>query len=571
MSVSQRPPLNLLTWNGITKYYTDGILMDSSDDVSNLQWHRFQLVWMVEKSGGNARDKVTGNVLSRSILGNWIMQQQRFRRYNEYPLEGEELQEAERIGLVPEYDRGRDFWDGFGGFPKQKIVIDPSRSDVIFSRDNFYQKGIRIPTLVDTADDISQLTFVAKTPSPGESKEGVIGTAPKHNPCIRGGLIYYENKCYLDTALTLLLTESPENKFREIMMQSATQLEETQDTPQSQVAKQLLSVGQHLSEGRIFQARDFVNALKEVPGNQDFANNQPHNILEFMEKLFYLLRIRTIGYNFREEMLSGKKKRGKKMSDVTSFSRLHRSLPTATTLYRRTHVLVSEMESSTGFVFSSPPISLSTLKIDPSQNHNLSELLSYQYDTPLEVKPPYYGVIGIDGWEYSPDTKTLRLGEITYPISDLSYDQKKHTLSLDGKIIAETGYKRSILTQTIQEAKYLILNIGRASVVEDDTGEAATQIINGAPYYQALINEVKITPEQVLRLQDGELRLTAIITFKGDDVFYGHYFGFYCCRGTWYKYDDMNKGKIVEIGNYQELLDYDDQFVVRRGMSFFYC
>ena len=94
--------------------------------------------------------------------------------------------------------------------------------------------------------------------------------------------------------------------------------------------------------------------------------------------------------------------------------------------------------------------------------------------------------------------------------------------------------------------------------------------MNGVQYPSAIVNEHLIVPESVIHLPSNELTLTSIITFRGENVFYGHYFGFFRCDDNWYKYDDSEGGRITRIGSYDELLQYDSQFVQKRCCSLFY-
>ena len=115
------------------------------------------------------------------------------------------------------------------------------------------------------------------------------------------------------------------------------------------------------------------------------------------------------------------------------------------------------------------------------------------------------------------------------------------------------------------------MSIERAKIARNVSGVILTQVINGVVYQQAHINEAKIIPEETITLDNGSLRLCAVVTFRGENVFHGHYFGFYCCRETWYKYDDIGGGTILPIGTYQQLLEFEEGYVLRRGISYFYC
>ena len=171
-----------------------------------------------------------------------------------------------------------NFGMGFGGYPKEPLVIDSSGVDVVFSESNQFLKGRRI-----TEEVTSSISQISVTPpqSPtepyhsGEKDERKSGTSgdqphqeplkrPGNNPCIRGGLSYFENKCYLDTALTLLLVESPENKFRDYLLQSATQVRDAQEPRLSEFAQEFIRVSNKLADRDIFQARIFVDKLKKA-------------------------------------------------------------------------------------------------------------------------------------------------------------------------------------------------------------------------------------------------------------------------------------------------------------------
>ena len=65
----------LLTINQITKLCTDRILLEPSGQVSDNQWHRFQLVEVANLLGIESTDKITGQLRSRVDLGRKITHQ----------------------------------------------------------------------------------------------------------------------------------------------------------------------------------------------------------------------------------------------------------------------------------------------------------------------------------------------------------------------------------------------------------------------------------------------------------------------------------------------------------------
>ena len=102
--------------------------------------------------------------------------------------------------------------------------------------------------------------------------------------------------------------------------------------------------------------------------------------------------------------------------------------PSPNKLYRKFRSNVSEMGEQTPMVFVSPPVSLEILGIENPQSVELSQFLCYQYDTPLDLDPPYHGIIAENGWEYSPDSKVFTKGDLIYPIADLTYNKKNTKL-----------------------------------------------------------------------------------------------------------------------------------------------
>ena len=145
---------------------------------------------------------------------------------------------------------------------------------------------------------------------------------------------------------------------------------------------------------------------------------------------------------------------------------------------------------------------------------------------------------------------------------------KKNNRFINKKSNKTIGYfniEYSHLYREINQADYLILALRR------------TQNFESTTFTQTIDNRLVI-PDEYIKIktinkviEPNKLSLYGIVCFKGNDPKYGHYVGFYICKGVWYFYDDLGETTIRKIGTYQNLLDYNNKQVSTNGILFIYC
>jgi ubiquitin C-terminal hydrolase len=572
MSILESLPI--LTWDGISKYYSDSIIKEPDGSVSNLQWHRFQLVWMTEKLQGNVRDPITNCLLARSQLANWLTEQLREKKlmaYGEVQYStDEEKREAQRLGLIASYTGGPDSWDSFGGYPKNPLQVSSITNDVVFDSHNIFQRGVSV-----NKGSMTPISTVASpTLSLTESEESI-----DENPCIKGRLKYFDNKCYLDTTLTLLLTNTSSNKFRSLILQKSQEIQDSDASlPIKSFARELIEVTDRMERNEIFQAHSLVNKLKVLPNCQQYGENTPQDSQEFTTRMFDLLGIPYGPSTISRQFHASKKKKHKDLPKTsTSYSNSSSDLNNIVSRMYKIIIPIDTREyKDEELIMSIPPIDINSLGLGEDQETMSSQLLCHQIDTEISIEdspPPYRGIVGVNNWSYSPGKRVFEKGDQTLPIDSLQYNKKQKSLMWQDEKIALTGFTRAITQGFIEKGRFVIINLTRTSPVLDASNNYTYQRMNGVQYVVAKINESRIVPEEIIRPEKSEspLRLTGLVTFQGDNVLYGHYFGFYECNGRWYKYNDTDASQITEIGTYQDLISYNNSYVQRRSVSLLYC
>lgn len=531
----------LFTFNDITKFYGSKIILDPSGNVSNYQWHTFQLLKIAEMYQSKTKDDITKCTLSRIQLINNINNK---RKVIKTPTIAQNQSDLVKLGLIPKKDT-INLINNLGGLPKQPLILNKYKTDVVFKKDNYYQyvsNKIRKP------------------------KSQPISQPIKPNPdCIKGVIKYHQNKCYMDTILQLLLVNTPENSMRKILLDSLNKNQQIfkSSTKEAKLSKQMKNLSKSLDDGKIINSRVIVNALRAfVPKTHHFVNNVPSDTNEFLMFLLDSLKIMTSSYN--EVSYYYAKNKIDPGNSITTISNTTLGLQNIKSNFYGVKEKLFRKKSSTKISLLEPAISVVSLPI--INDSNISDLLAWQEESgPLE-KPPYYLILTNENWSYHinkdsvgefyqlVDEKTKINQLILSPVKtpELELDRDNQLFKYKGETIASYGFRYKIDRFSVNQANVLIIPLNRQIFgVERDS-----------------IKTTSIIPEQMISLSGDELRLFNIICYGDGGV--GHYFGYYLCNGLWYKYDDNATNNIILIGDYDTLISVEVEWVKKRSCTLFY-
>lgn len=522
----------LLKFNGITKICTNRLLLNPSGDVSMFQWYTFQLQEMLK----DVTDEISEDIdhLTRQELGTLVKTHLIDIRETYNPESG--LQ----YGLQPKTRSGWSL-DNIGGVPVKTIVSNRAKNDVVWSDDNSFH-------YIDLEQQRSYYEYESQAMSP-------------QSRSMWPGLGAHGNSCYMNTVLTLLLKRTSENKLYTLLSDALDENKEEDD-----LSKELANILHHLNHSHDctdpFTVDELVTTFETWQGNlQQYMDDEPHDTAEFLQAILDNIHCSYKPFTLHSEVLSrGPIHAYEFGQSLENFSDIEGVIPKTVDDYTD---LVPQLIFNT-----QSPIPL--VAYPHEGDIPLHDLLCYREYTEIDgLEPPYYQIYGHDTWTFDKDVGRFETKEETdgptriylpteeEPVDGRNYsvyDDETETFRLGDEIIGQCGLTQSIHTYSITKASSLILTLQRRNTLG---GELVNEI-----------NRRPVLPDETLRVPD-PIHLFAIITFQGDDPAAGHYFGFYLSDGIWYRYNDQEID-IVQIGNYDDLLHYDDEWVKKNGVMYFY-
>jgi hypothetical protein len=174
----------------------------------------------------------------------------------------------------------------------------------------------------------------------------------------------------------------------------------------------------------------------------------------------------------------------------------------------------------------------------------------------LKTYDGYFKNINADKAIYH-DTEHNILYTIDNPDEKYRYKHDGNMIkTIDGTVLQYENINSMIETHILDSAKSLILTIDR--YIPIDIYNTNNPIIQDDLGISKYFNFKKIIPNKTINLKNNQkpLNLYGIITYSD-----GHYIAFYNCDDIWYEYNDMPAIKIKKIGSYDNLLEYNSEFV----------
>ncbi len=545
----------LLTFNNITKYYGNAIIMTANGRISHYQWHRFQLLKMAQILNLPTTDKLTGSDLASELLGNAI-KISNSKNVGSSP-------DALKYGLVAKKTTNPLYHlDNIGGQPHTPLFLNKYQNMLVFTRDNYYHY------LSDT-DVVPKIPQVIKKPS--QDKTDAQDLAECRRSQIE--LLKGSNKCYMDSVLQILLVNTPENILGQHLKQIFTRLTQDKQTPAylTNLAKQINRIDHDLKLGKSTNLRGFINGLSSFPANikeklkvNRFITRTPEDPIDFLSFFLEVFGVDFTGYNENLEYFCQQKYQLSRQ--VKSYAENLEELTDLRGIFNCDPPKIARHRQSDAIYLTNPSINIVDLQVNDGTG--ISNMLAWQDETVFsDAKPPFYQITTEPGWEFTQvsgeggvkegifkksSSERLKLSSFTKepPAKQYVVDWSNKKFIYRGNTIATFGYRYRINSYAITQAKFLVFCLDRINLSSQEI--ALTRII----------------PEENIQLGTKILKLTGVICYQEGGI--GHYLGYYLCQDNWYRYNDMAP-KIRHVGIYDDLIGQEMDWVVKRGIMFIYC
>ena len=559
----------LLKYNNIIKIYSNKILLDSNNNISNYQWHLFQLQQMCNLFVPPLKiyDLKNGKDLTRNELGDLI--KLTLEDDSNGFLEDDDI--LKKYGLISKLDSD-NLDDILGGKPEKllsidrynRIVFDPTNNSYIYSNERYADVlEENNDKDKDIADDISRL-----------------------DDCETGRFINFQSKCYMDTVLLLLLIPIDSNKIGDIIIDKCKQITRQSLTSENLklICNEIINIKNRLDNLEHFKLTNLVDIFKDNHTMKQFAEQFNPELLAddpimFLISLFDILDITTESYT------------SSTTSYITTPDRIsnYGSSPTDLVNINSNPNIdrTSNYDTNDKIVFNPYSIPLSLIDLKDGAI-DIQSLLCYQNNeliTRSEMfNNTYKRIITSGDYDILHDLNKLKKFQKLKHIDISKLDNKTHPIFIDttneilytidnsnqeyryiidatdnciktnkGDILAYINLINNVESVSITSAKYLILPISRTQTKPDNRSGLIE--LSRAGHERIYFNYRSVLPNEILKLERNreDLNLYAIITYAPGGI--GHYFGFYKCNDNWYKYNDVG-GSIVKIGSFNDLIDF---------------
>lgn len=537
MALQQIDTSLLVTFNKITKLCTDKILLEPDGSPANVQWHRFQLVKMAKILGVDTTDSITGATKGRVELGKVI---------NEYLLLNPEV--AQHLYLEPEYQQ-------YGLVP-QKTTVDSSNNlgGNPGAKLRLTHGGIDLEFIPDESPTLSKIQRKVKE---RRSDDKV---------CVRGGPLWFENKCYLDCLIMVLLQSDPNNNFRNIFLDKLREVVDTSGiSPEGRVAAEILKLDQEFIDYQIKPLTTLTKLLgqvKKLSLAEVYTTNTPQDSKEALSNL-----LTVAGLNYQDANIYDEWYAATLDGDISSenTSGYGTQLTDPESHYQET-IQSANWEykpDETCLILQDIPLKAILDHVQPTPvEFSTRDLLNIQIDSEL----PEDFVKTEKNWDYHPGDKTFTYTDSTGEVYVVSADEymlddeiyyytgEDNIITSDGIInvadqLGTTKFSRHIIRHQISHPDFLIMAVRR-------------EIGVGEP----ILTNV-ITPIDTIVTTGGKsLSLHATVCYQGH-INNGHYYSYYQCDGSWYQYNDV-ECEITKIGSHDQLVSRED--VLTQSCILFY-
>jgi len=527
MALQQIDTSLLVTFNKITKLCTDKILLEPDGSPANVQWHRFQLVKIAKILGVDTTDSITGATKGRVELGKVI---------NEYLLQNPGI--TQHLYLEPEYQQ-------YGLVP-QKTTVDSSNNlgGNPGAKLRLTHGGIDLEFIPDSSPILSKIHRKVKE---RRSDDKV---------CVRGGPLWFENKCYLDCLIMVLLQSNPNNSFRNIFLGNLREVVDTTGiSPEGRVATEILKLDQEFKDYQIKPLTTLTKLLgqvKKLSLAEVYTTNTPQDSKEALSNL-----LTVAGLNYKDANIYDEWYAATLDGDISSdnTSGYGPQLPDPESHYQDTiHSVNWEYKpEETCLILRDIPLKaiLDHVHSTPEEFSTV-DLLNIQIDSEL----PDDFVKTKTNWDYHSGDKTFTytdsngemyvVSEDEYMLEDeiYYYIGEDNIITSNGSIntaeeLGTTKFSRHIVRHQITHPDFLIMTVRR-------------EIGVGEP----ILTNV-ITPMDTMVTTEGTtLSLQAIVCYQGH-INNGHYYSYYQCDDSWYQYNDVGC-EITKIGSHAQLVSRVD-------------
>ena len=533
-------PFITLTVNKITKLVCNEVLLNTDGSISNFQWHYFQLKKICETINPTISmvEDITKIPLSNIQIGEKIKK----------ALESEDYTitistNLKKYGLTP---LKLTLNDMLGGTPKYPLIYNQQKGKIIFNLENEY--------LFSNEDT--------------EVKKGSISSLEniKDDICIKGRLKNFNNTCFMNSILTILFYNIENNKIRQYFLDNLRKnINTSENRIKQKLSQELLNIDERLNTGDIFKATNLVTIFSKIDSFKKYSISRPSDIIEFLIDLFTYLDINYIPYNQRNEYISNtdisidfpsliySKSSQKIRKQETKLSKILKLKTLTTKSYplQETQLLFLE----TNF----------DLNLITEESININELFNFfTFNKLVSDESKKYGIIITEpNWNkigFDKENKPIfetknEIGEIIkyqYPEYSISKKKKKFTVPTTKETIAYYNVNKKIEFQYANNGNFIIIGLNRIS-------------------HQETFLEKKIIPDDQIKSNNKYLQLYGIICYQDKSITKDHFVSFLSCGGSYYEYNDLAETTIKLIGEYNDLLSYQDGLISRSAVLLIYC
>ena len=325
---------NTLTINGITKICDDTIYIDTQRQVINYQWHKFQLVYIVEKFLKlSSKDPITGLELSKRDLCNLI--NTTISGCSTCIFTSDDVEMDKTMGLVPKKILDIISIDNIGGIPNKNPILDIYGLNLLVSSKIEYLYEDELPKRSESSHQFSHIkSKFHKKPlkmrraswqmESSSRKQLALKTIADDNPFNYGRLSWYANSCFADSVLFLLLVPKTSDKqfspftinnFLNKNMLDAADIaainhrkylcKNNQTIDQSikilnNIFTNFKNMHSQLNKNKIINAFLFLKNMdicREQLGRERYSDGGMHDSIEFLNHLLSIFKIDSSYFN----------------------------------------------------------------------------------------------------------------------------------------------------------------------------------------------------------------------------------------------------------------------------------
>ena len=595
--------------NGITKICDDTIY-SYNDHIIKYQWFDFQLQYVLEILGMPIKDSKTNLFLTRSTMCN-IIKKLLDQVSNDIIFTSKNADKDIEMGIIPKKIQNIISDNNLGGMLSSKPEFNSNNeiSGIKFkhSTKKLIPKKIKIKIKKPSNWLFQETQRVKKA-------HQIIGTYD--NFLDYGRLDWYNNSCYADSVLILLLFPIFDGTVSEFVkthfiekLPLKLELIETENYSKyicnkntieksleilNNIYKTFNELYFKLITNNIINTHIFLTHLSECSNKFGFLSiGEKQDALEFLINLFSIFGINTTDYNVRHSYeCINIPSRNYSSSLVSIFDEAVDKSTAGINNYDFTSSIKIENKIIVKYLL---PDDLQTiLRLNLKTIYTNNEFLTnnfkksdYYYDDDIER---WYSRKKIVGYKLSKNKQNILLSKYIRHKRELYPENSYHIYEGYKKIdINGTDYiisldnKEKIKLEDLEPEndKAILIKKYIEELIIDNADVIFFGIIRKHRSYNYSLQEykekilyLKITPDEIIHINGKNLILRGIIVWYNN-----HYVCFFTNDGIWYKYDDnynpLKENDYIEvIGNYSDLLKYSlkgiDYIVLKNSVIVWY-